>query len=100
MARMEKTASGTPARKRVTRQSLTSIGGVVAEMASIYRQMKAGKRDHKTGRSLVWVLDRLRAAVEAEALQRIEAKLDAVAEMAGGYPDGVQEHHRSAVQVH
>jgi hypothetical protein len=99
MTAMAKAASSTRAPKRLTRQSLASIGGVVAEMASLYRRMKAGKLDHKDGRSLVWVLDRLRAAVEAEALQRIEAKLDAVAEMAGGY-DGVKEHHRPALPVH
>jgi hypothetical protein len=85
--------------KTRTRQSLASIGGVVAEMASLYRRMKAGTLDHKEGRSLVWVLDRLRAAVEAEALQRIEAKLDAVAGMAGGYPDGIEEHARPLISV-
>jgi hypothetical protein len=83
-----------------TRQSLASIGGVVAEMASLYRRMKSGALDHKDGRSLVWVLDRLRAAVEAEALQRIEAKLDAVADIAGGYPDGIEKHDRQALALH
>jgi hypothetical protein len=99
MGTMTKAASGIPS-KRLTRHSLASIGGVVAEMASLYRQMKAGTRDHKEGRSLVWVLDRLRAAVEAESLARIEAKLDAVAEMAGGYPDGIEADHRPALPLH
>jgi hypothetical protein len=83
-----------------TRQSLASIGGVVSEMASLYRRMKAHELDFKEGRSLVWVLDRLRAAVEAEALQRIEAKLDAVAEMAGGYPNGSEADYRQAGALH
>jgi hypothetical protein len=65
-----------------TRQSLASIGGVVSEMATIYREMKSGKRDHKEGRSLVWVLSELRAAVEAQALERIEARLAELGETA------------------
>jgi hypothetical protein len=58
-----------------TRQSLASLGGIVGEMSKIYREMKSGKRDHKEGRSLVWVLSELRAAVEAQALESIEARL-------------------------
>lgn len=82
MNAMAKVASGTPAPKRLTRQSLASIGGVVAEMATIYREMKAGKRDHREGRSLVWVLSELRAAVEAQALERIEQRLAELGEAA------------------
>jgi hypothetical protein len=38
--------------------------------------MRGGKMDHEKGRSLVWVLSQMRAMVEAQALERIEARLE------------------------
>ena len=57
------------------RDPLTSLSGLLAEGSRVYRKMKAGQLDHERGRSLVWVLAQLRAMVETQHLQRIEAKL-------------------------
>jgi len=46
------------------------------ETARIYRRMKTGKMKHDEGRSLVWVLSQMRAMVEAQALERIESRLN------------------------
>ena len=56
--------------------------GVLAPLGEdIYRQMKKGRMDHDKG-SLVWVLTKMRAMVEAEHLVRIEAKLTQLSETA------------------
>ena len=44
-------------------------------MGRNYRLMKAGKLDLEMGRNLVWVLSQMRPVLEAEALTRIEEKL-------------------------
>jgi hypothetical protein len=58
------------------RDPLTSLSGLLTEASRVYRRMKAGKLDHEKGRSLVWVLAQMRAMVEAQHLERIEAKLN------------------------
>jgi len=61
--------------QKITRAPLTTLPGVVVEMGRIYRAMRSGKVPHDEGRSLVWVLSQLRAALESEALVAIEQKL-------------------------
>jgi hypothetical protein len=73
-----KTKKGKTPKTRV-RQPLTSLGGLIAEAAKVYRLMRTGKLDHEQGRSLVWVLSQIRPMLEAQMLERIEAKLDAMA---------------------
>ena len=63
-------------RKGITRRSLRSLSGLIAEASAVYRLMKADRIDHERGRSLVWVLSQVRAMLEAQALERLEAKLD------------------------
>ena len=60
------------------RVKLDNLGAVAGEMARIYREMRAGKVEHQEGRSFVWVLDKLRSALEAQALERIEERLMAL----------------------
>lgn len=64
------------------RVPLASLGGVIQEIATVYRQARNGKMSHENARSLVWMLDKLRSALEAQALERLEAKMDALAKTA------------------
>ncbi|MGE0850994.1 MAG: hypothetical protein AB7O44_15430 [Hyphomicrobiaceae bacterium] len=65
-----------------TRLSLLSLAGLLQEAGVVYRQMKAGTLEHDKGRSLVWVLAQMRAMLEAQHLERIEDKLDKLAQTA------------------
>lgn len=68
--------------KQLVRVPLGGLGGVIKEMATVYRMARHGKMAHDNARSLVWVLDKLRCALEAQALERLEAKMDAIAKTA------------------
>jgi hypothetical protein len=65
-----------------TRQSLASLGGIIGEATKVYRLARAGKMDHKEARSLVWMLGEIRQMVEAQALEKIEARLAELGEAA------------------
>ena len=64
------------------RLPLTSLSGLIKEAGAVYTKMKTGKLHHEEGRSLVWVLSQIRAMLEAQALERLEAKLDQLGEHA------------------
>jgi hypothetical protein len=90
-----KDPKGTPAegdneKKRMkVHKPLDTVGGVIAEMTRVYREMRNDKLDHGAGRSLVWVLSQIRAAVETQALERLEERLEELApsmEGRNGYP--------------
>ena len=73
------------------RDPLTTLSGLLTEASRIYRNMKAGRLDRETGRSLVWCLGQMRGMVEARHLERIEGKLNelqATAESRGLITDG------------
>ncbi|MPZ58311.1 MAG: hypothetical protein GEU91_17820 [Rhizobiales bacterium] len=57
-------------------KSLTTVGALLSEAGAVYRAMRYGQIEHDEGRSLVWVLAQMRAMVEAQALERIEKRLD------------------------
>ena len=82
-------AEVTSRKKRLRRNPLASLSGLISETARIYRKMKVGKLDHEKGRSLVWVLAQQRAMLEAEALERIEGRLDEL----GSYADQRRDRH-------
>src|SRR5262245_43228563 len=82
MEENEKLAKATPRRKQPVRQSLGSLGGIIAEATKVYRQARSGKMEHNKARSLVWMLGELRQMVEARALERIEARLAELGETA------------------
>ena len=69
--------------RKIVRLPLTSLSGLIKEAGRVYRRMKDNKMDHETGRSLVWVLDRIRTMLEAQALERVEARLNELSEHAG-----------------
>ena len=60
----------------LTREPLDTLAGLLKEAGSVYRRMKAGALEHEKGRSLVWVLSQMRAMLEAQALERLEQRLD------------------------
>ena len=79
---------------------LTCLSDVIGETASIYRQMKARKLEHDEGRSLVWVLSQLRCMMEAQALERIEARLAEIEASTGAIGHGYQGAARQAITAH
>jgi hypothetical protein len=93
-----KTRKTTPRKnKQLVRETLSSLSGLIKEAGIVYRLMRAGRLPHEEGRSLVWVLAQMRAMIEAQHLERIEAKLNqlqATAESRGMLPHG----HASADQ--
>ena len=62
--------------RRVPRQALTTLSGILGEMGRIYRQARAKKLDHEQARSLIWMLGQMRAAAEAIELERLHGRLD------------------------
>lgn len=83
MADADKRPKATPRKhKQLVRASLTSLAGLLKEAGIVYRLMRAGRLPHEEGRSLVWVLAQMRAMVEAQHLERIEAKLNQLSDTA------------------
>lgn len=66
---------GKPGRK-IVRHSLTTLAGCITEIARTYRHFKAGKLDAEEARTRVYMLDKLRAGLEAEALGELQQRLD------------------------
>ena len=48
----------------------------VGEAGRIYRKMETREINHEEGRSLIWSLSQIRPMLEAQALERIEARLE------------------------
>ena len=72
----EKDASEAGKKRTLVRHSVESLAGIIKEAAIVYREMRDNKLDHNQGRSLVWVLSQVRAMVETQALERLEARLE------------------------
>jgi hypothetical protein len=66
-------------KRSLVRNPLTTLSGLIAEAARVYRAMRDNKLDHGKGRSLVWVLSQMRAMVETQALERLEQRLEELA---------------------
>jgi len=75
----EEGAAERDAKRSLVRNPLTTLSGLIAEAARVYRQMRDKKLDHAEGRSLVWVLSQMRAMVETAALERLEQRLEELA---------------------
>ena len=71
-----------PRKQRLRRDPLASLTGLITESGRVYRKMKAGKLDHDKGRSLVWVLAQMRAMLEAQELEKINARLEELGQVA------------------
>jgi hypothetical protein len=54
---------------------LDRLSSVRAEMAKLYRAAKTGRRDAREATSLIWMLNSIRGALEAEAIERAEEKM-------------------------
>jgi hypothetical protein len=67
---------------------LDSLGGVVREMAALYREARTGKLAPDIACKLVYVLREVRAALEAQVLERLELRLEAIE--AGRHGDAPQ----------
>ena len=72
-----------PRKRRVRRDPLTSLAGLIGEAGRIYRAMKAGSHGSRQGRrSLMWSLAQIRPMLEADASGRIEKRLEKLSEQA------------------
>ena len=97
----DKDAEATPTGKKRSkvRHSLESLGGIIAEAAKVYREMRDDELDHMKGRSLIWSLSQMRAMVETQALERLEERLDELAPTTG-VGHGFTRTNRSARATH
>jgi hypothetical protein len=82
------------AKRSRIRYALDTLPGVIKETCKVYREMRADQLDHMKGRSLVWVLSILRAALETQTLERLEQRLDEIA------PQGKAHGYASTDQTH
>ena len=82
------------------RYALDTLPGVIKETCKVYREMRADELDHMKGRSLVWVLSILRAALETQSLERLEQRLDEIAPSIESRNNGHAGANRSARTAH
>jgi hypothetical protein len=94
------TPDGKDAKLARIRHALDSLPGVVKEICRVYREMRADELDHTKGRSLVWVLSMLRAAIETQSLERLEARLEELAPTIENRNHGYQNANRPARTAH
>jgi hypothetical protein len=93
----EPTAEGKP---NPIRFALDTLPGVIKEICAVYRPMRKDELDHGKGRSLVWVLSMLRAALETQALERLEQRLEELAPSIEGKPHGHTTASRPSGSTH
>ena len=83
--------------KRRGRDPLSTLAGLRQRACRIFRKVEAGKLSHEIGRSLIWQLAQIRPMLEAESLERIEARLEQLANPTRSR--GLELHgHESAVR--
>jgi hypothetical protein len=104
----EKTDKATPqaenedsdTKRSPIRFALDTLPGVIKETCKVYREMRADQLDHMKGRSLVWVLSMLRAALETQSLERLEARLEELAPSIEGKNNGYPTAARQTSRTH
>jgi hypothetical protein len=67
---------------------LDSLAGIMREMACVYREVRTGKTKADLGAKLVFMLRELRACLEAQAMEAMQQRLEALstaAEQRNGY---------------
>ena len=69
--------------RRITRHPLTTLAGCIAEIARTYRKYKSGKLEAEKARTQVYMLDKLRAGLEAQALGELQERLNELENRAG-----------------
>jgi hypothetical protein len=82
------------------RLALDTLPGVIKEICAVYRLMRRDELDHGKGRSLVWVLSMLRAALETQALERLEQRLEELAPSIEGESHGHTTASRPSGSTH
>ena len=82
------------------RFALDTLPGVIKETCKVYREMRADQLDHMKGRSLVWVLSMLRAALETQSLERLEQRLEELAPSIESRNHGHQGANRPSRTAH
>src|SRR5262249_53534144 len=88
------------AKRSLVRNPLTTLSGLIAEAARVYRAMRDDRLDHGKGRSLVWVLAQMRAMVETAALERLEQRLDELAPSMEGKARGFTSTDHPSRRAH
>ena len=89
-----------PTKRSLIRHPLDTLPGVIKEICRVYRQMRDEQLDHGKGRSLVWVLAQLRAALETQALERLEQRLEELAPSIEGKGHGYTSTNRPSRSAH
>jgi hypothetical protein len=64
--------------RKVNRLPLLTLSGVIREAGRIYGKMRRKRMPHEEGRSLIWALSQIRAMIEAQALETLEARMSAL----------------------
>jgi hypothetical protein len=82
------------------RFALDTLPGVIKEICAVYRLMRRDELDHLKGRSLVWVLSMLRAALETQSLERLEQRLEELAPSIEGKTHGYTSTNRPSRSSH
>jgi len=69
-----------PARpgRKAPRHPLTTLAGCIGEIARVYRAFKRGDLSAEHARVQTYILDKLRAGLEAQAIAELERRLDEV----------------------
>ena len=88
------------AKRARIRHALDTLPGVIKETCKVYREMRADQLDHMKGRSLVWVLSMLRAALETQSLERLEQRLEELAPSIESRNHGHQGANRPSRTAH
>jgi hypothetical protein len=88
------------AKRSRIRYALDTLPGVIKETCKVYREMRADQLNHMKGRSLVWVLSILRAALETQTLERLEQRLDEIAPSLESRNHGQQSANRQNRSTH
>jgi len=87
-------------KRSLIRHPLHTLSGLIAEATRVYRAAREKKLDHAEARSLVWMLAQMRAMVETQALERLEARLEELAPSFGDNRHGHTGPHHPSRSAH
>jgi hypothetical protein len=62
--------------RKASRHPLTTLPGCIGEIAHVYRAFKRGSITAEVARTRTYILDKLRAGLEAQTLADLENRLD------------------------
>jgi hypothetical protein len=93
-------AEASSEKRSLIRHPLHTLSGLIAEATRVYRAAREKKLDHAEARSLVWMLAQMRAMVETQALERLEARLEELAPSIEGKTRGYQNANHPSRTAH